>query len=177
MPYIRMMAGPVDYTPGAMRNASKRCFRPVVDNPMSMGTRCHQMAMYVAYDAPLQMLADNPTVYMKEQECTDFIARIPTVFDETVPLDGQVSEFLSIAKRKGTTWYVGALTQWQGRDLKVDFSFLGTGNYQAEILTDGINAERQACDYKRQIISVDAKSKMNFTLASGGGLAIIIRKK
>ena len=111
IPYIRMMAGPMDYTPGAMRNANKENFRPISANPMSQGTRCCQLAMYVVFEAPLQMLSDNPTTYMKEQECTDFITRVPTTFDETVPMDGKVGEYVAIARKKGDTWYVGAMTQ------------------------------------------------------------------
>lgn len=110
IPFIRMMAGPMDYTPGAMRNAPKSAFRPVNGNPMSQGTRSHQLAMYTIFEAPLQMLSDNPTTYMKEQESTDFISTIPTTFDETVAVDGKVGEFVTIARRKGSTWYAGAMT-------------------------------------------------------------------
>ncbi len=176
MPFIRMLAGPADYTPGAMRNANKSCYRPVNDNPMSQGTRCHQLAMYVAFEAPLQMLADNPTAYMKDQECTSFISKIPTVFDETIALDGRVGEFLSLARRKGDVWYVGALTQWNAREIEIDFSFLGKGQFQAEIMKDGVNADRQATDYKKEIVTVNAQSKLKFQLAPGGGLAIVIGK-
>jgi alpha-glucosidase len=112
IPFIRMMAGPMDYTPGAMRNATQAAYRPINDNPMSKGTRCAQLAEYVVFDAPLQMLADNPTTYMREQECTDFITSVPTTFDETVALDGKVGEYLALARRKGDTWFVGAMTNW-----------------------------------------------------------------
>ena len=112
IPFIRMMAGPMDYTPGAMRNAIKANFRPIGSAPMSQGTRCQQLAMYVVFEAPLQMLADNPTIYMKEQECTDFITKIPTTFDETAALDGKVGEYAALARRKGDTWFVGAMNNW-----------------------------------------------------------------
>jgi alpha-glucosidase len=171
IPFIRMVAGPMDYTPGAMRNATKEGFRPNGSMPVSQGTRCHQLAMYVVFVAPLQMLSDNPTVYMKEQECTDFIAKVPTVFDETVPLLAKVGEYIGIAKRKNNVWYAGAMTNWNERDIEIDFSFLGSGNYEAEIFKDGVNADRDATDYKKEIIKVTSKDKMKIHLAPGGGWA------
>jgi alpha-glucosidase len=171
IPFIRMMAGPMDYTPGAMRNASKEAFRPVNSNPMSQGTRCHQLAMYVIFEAALQMLCDNPTTYMREQESTDFIAAIPTVFDQTAALDGKVGDFVSIARRKGDTWYAGAMTNWIPREITMDLSFLGGGNYKATIFEDGINAGKDATDYTRKVITVTAKDKLTIKMASGGGWA------
>jgi alpha-glucosidase len=109
---------------------------------MSQGTRVHQMAMYTLFEAPLQMLADSPSKYMKEQECTDFIAKVPTVFDETVALDGEVGEYLTLARRKGDVWYIASMTDWTPRDCTIDLSFLGEGSYEAEIFSDGINADR-----------------------------------
>jgi len=169
IPFIRMLAGPMDYTPGAMRNATKDDFRPINANPMSQGTRCHQLAMYAIYEAPLQMLADNPTTYMREQESTDFIAAVPTTFDETVSLDGKVGQYISIARRKGTTWYVGAMTNWDGRSLTIDLSFLGKGNYKAIIFEDGVNADHNATDYKKTVTTVTSATKLEVQLASGGG--------
>jgi alpha-glucosidase len=169
IPFIRMMAGPMDYTPGAMRNASKDAYRPVNSNPMSQGTRCHQLAMYTVFEAPLQMLSDNPTTYMREQESTDFIAAIPTTFDETEALDGNVGEFVSIARRKGTTWYAGAMTNWNTREITADLSFLGDGNYKATIFADGVNANRDATDYTSKTITVTAKDKLSIKMAPGGG--------
>ncbi|MEO6151194.1 MAG: glycoside hydrolase family 97 protein [Mucilaginibacter sp.] len=171
IPFIRMLAGPLDYTPGAMRNAIKENFRAIGSNPMSQGTRCHQLAMYVAFEAPLQMLADNPTAYMKEQESTDFISKIPTTFDETVALDGKVAEYLAIARKKGDTWYVGAMSNWDGRDMNIDLSFLPAGNYEAEIFKDGVNADGEATDYKKEIIKVSAATKLKIHMANGGGWA------
>jgi alpha-glucosidase len=169
LPYIRMMAGAMDYTPGAMRNSNKANFRPINSMPMSQGTRCHQMAMYTVFEAPLGMLSDNPTIYQKEQECTNFISKVPTVFDETVALDGKVGEYVSIARRKNDTWYVGAMTNWNARDITIDFSFLGDGNYEAEMFKDGINADRDATDYKREVITVTKNTKQTVSLSSGGG--------
>jgi alpha-glucosidase len=171
IPFIRMVAGPMDYTPGAMRNATQGTFRPVGSMPMSQGTRAHQLAMYTVFEAPLQMLSDNPTAYMKESECTDFISGVPTTFDETVALDGIVGEFAAIARKKNNVWWVGVLNNWNARDLRLDFSFLGRGEYQAEIFSDGINADRDATDYKKEIIRVNASSKINIHLSNGGGWA------
>ncbi|MXV50583.1 Retaining alpha-galactosidase [Pedobacter sp. HMF7647] len=176
IPFIRMLAGPMDYTPGAMRNATKPNFYPSNSMPMSQGTRCHQIAMYVVFEAPLQMLADNPTSYVKEQESTTFISKIPTVFDETIALDGKVSEFVSIARRKGDTWYIGALGNWDQRDIELDLSFLGSGNYKAEVFSDGLNADKDATDYKRTVVNVSGGDKIKLHLANGGGWAAIITK-
>jgi alpha-glucosidase len=176
IPFIRMMAGPMDYTPGAMRNATKSEFKPSHSNPMSQGTRCHQLALYTIFEAPLQMMADSPTAFMKEQESTDFIAKVPTTFDETVSLNGEVGKFISIARRKGNTWYLGAITNWDSRDITIDFSFLEKGKkFQAEIFSDGLNADKAATDYKREIITIDSTTKLTYRLASGGGLAMIIQ--
>jgi len=171
-----MLAGPMDYTPGAMRNANKANFRPINDNPMSQGTRCQQLAMYVIFEAPFQMLADNLTIYMKEQECTDFITKVPTTFDETVPLDGKVGEYTAIARRKGDTWFVGAMTNWNPRDLTLDFSFLGDGTYNVVVFKDGVNADRDGTDYKKEIIKISSGDKLNIQLAPGGGWAARIEK-
>lgn len=176
IPFIRMMAGPMDYTPGAFRNATQNDFYANNDNPMAKGTRCNQLAEYIIFYAPFQMLADNPTTYMKEQECTDFIAKTPTTFDETVPLLGKVGEYVALARRKGNDWFVGAMTNWTERNLTLDFSFLPAGNYTAEIFHDGVNADRNATDYKKQIIQIKAGDKINIHLAKGGGWVARIYK-
>ena len=176
IPFIRMMAGPMDYTPGAMRNAIKENYHPLNAAPMSQGTRCQQLAMYVVYEAPLLILADNPTIYAKEQECTDFITKVPFTFDETVALDGKVGEYAAIARKKGETWFVGAMTNWTPRELTLDFSFLGAGSYQAVIFKDGINADREATDYKTEVIKISAGDKVKIQLAPGGGWAARIEK-
>jgi alpha-glucosidase len=149
IPFIRQIAGPMDYTQGAMRNATKNNYAPVYSEPMSQGTRCHQLATYVIFESPLNMLCDNPCEYEREQECTDFIAAIPTVWDETVPLDSQVGEYVSVARRHGNDWYVGSMTNWTRRDITLDLSFLPDGNYKVEVFKDGINADRAARDYKK----------------------------
>lgn len=176
IPFIRMMAGPMDYTPGAMRNSTKTNYRSVEAMPMSQGTRCNQMAMYVMYEAPFQMLSDNPTVYMKEQECTSFIAQIPTTTDQTVALDGKVGEYAAIARKKGDTWFIGAMSNWNPREITLDFSFLGEGNYRAIIFKDGINADRDATDYKAEEAIVTSSEKLKIQLAPGGGWVARIEK-
>jgi len=174
-PYLRMLAGPMDYTPGAMHNALKDNFFGNGNHPMSQGTRVHQMALYTLFEAPLQMLADSPTLYRKEQECTDFIAQVPTVFDETVALDGKLGEYLVLARRKGDTWFVAALTDWTERDLVIDLSFLPAGKRHALIFADGVNAHRNAEDYSRREQPVSASDKLSVHLAGGGGWTAIIR--
>ncbi|HEX8313914.1 MAG TPA: glycoside hydrolase family 97 protein [Flavisolibacter sp.] len=169
IPFIRMLAGPMDYTPGALHNVTTANFMPSNAQPMSQGTRCHQMAMYTIFESPLQMLSDNPTDYMREQPCTDFIAKVPTVFNETSVLDGKVGEFVAIARRKGDVWFVGAMTNWTERDLTIDLSFLKNGAYEAEIFMDGVNADRKPEDYKKVIQKVSAADKWKIHLAPGGG--------
>jgi alpha-glucosidase len=177
LPFIRMMAGPMDYTPGAMRNANKANFRAVFSNPMSQGTRCHQLALYTIFEAPLQMMADNPTAYTKEQECTDFIVKIPTVFDETVSLDGKVGEYIAMARKKDNAWYIGAITNWDKRELELSLNFLGEGTFEAEIFRDGLNAGKEATDYIKEKIVITSKDKLKINLAEGGGWAAIIKKR
>ncbi len=177
IPFIRMLAGPMDYTPGAMRNANRANFRPINDMPMSQGTRCHQLAMYVVYHAPLQMLSDNPTIYMREQECTEFITKIPTTFDETEPLGGEVAEYVALARRKGSTWYVGAMSNWDARTITLDLHFLGAGTYTATIFKDGINADRDATDYKKEVRTLSSGDSLTIQLSTGGGWAARIEKQ
>lgn len=175
IPYLRMLPGPLDYTPGAMLNATKANFFGNNHAPMSMGTRVHQMAMYTIYEAPLQMLADNPTNYEKNQECTSFIAAVPTVFDETVPLLGEMGEYVAVARRKDDIWYVAAMNNWTPRDLTIDFSKFLTEDMNMECFSDGVNADREATDYKRVVRKVSASEKLNIHLAPAGGWCAILR--
>ena len=177
-PFIRMMAGPVDYTPGAMRNATKSNWKAIYDNPMSMGTRCHQLATYIVHDSPLTMLCDAPTNYINEKECVDFITSIPTMIDETIILDGKLGEYIVSARRKDINWYVGGMTNWDERDITIDFSFLDADKkYKATLFEDGINANKNAEDYQKRVITVDKAGFLNLHLASGGGFAIKIEPK
>ena len=171
VPYIRMMAGPMDYTQGAMRNASRGNYRPVNSEAMSQGTRCRQLAQYVIFDSPLNMLCDSPSNYLKEKECTEFIAAVPEVWDETRGLDGKVGEYIAMARRSGSDWYVGAMTDWSAREMVLDLSFLPEGSYDVELYRDGINADRAACDYKKETVSLPADRKLVVKMAPGGGFA------
>jgi alpha-glucosidase len=175
IPFLRMVAGPMDYTPGAMINAQQRNFQPIFNRPMSMGTRCHQLAMYVVYESPLQMLADSPSNYLREPECMEFLAKVPTVWDETKVLDAKVADYVLVARRNGDEWYVGAMTDWTSRELTVDFSFLEPGRHTIDIYEDGINADRFGNDYKKETKTVSAQDKMKIKLAPGGGWAAIIK--
>ena len=175
IPYLRQLIGPLDYTPGAMTNATRAEFFGNNDHPMSQGTRAHQVAMYTIFDAPLQMLADAPTKYEREQSTTDFISQIPTIFDEVVALDGVLGEYAVIAKRKGSTWYIAAMTNWTPRELTIPLSMLSEGTHQAEIFADGVNADRDATDYVKTQIEVMKDKQINVRLAPGGGWSAIIK--
>jgi alpha-glucosidase len=133
--------------------------------------------MYTTFEAPLQMMADSPTKYMQNQECTDFIAQIPTTFDETVALDGQLGEYIVIARRKGTTWYVAAMTDWTARDLTIPLSFLGEGKFSADIFADGANAMKEATDYKHTKQTATCQDQLKIHLSSGGGWTGIFKKQ
>ena len=173
-PYIRMLSGPVDYTPGAMRNALKREFAPNNSNPVSQGTRARQVAEYVVFDAPFEMLCDNPSAYRKEQETTDFITAIPTVWDETRILQGTVGQYIVTARRSGTRWYIGGLTGWDARDLSLDLSGLVKGKHSAVLYRDGVNAARNATDYKIETVEVQSKKPLPVHMAPGGGFVLVI---
>jgi len=177
LPFTRMVAGPLDYTPGAMINASKENFRPIYNQPMSQGTRCQQLAMYVVFESPLQMLADNPSNYLREKECMAFLAKVPTVWDETKVLDAKVAGYVLLARRNGDDWYVGAMTDWTPRILTIDFSFLGSGEYTIDFYQDGLNADRHGSDYKKLTKQISSGDRMRIKLAPGGGWAARIYKK
>ena len=174
IPFIRQVAGPLDYTQGAMRNATKSNYFPCYNEPMSQGTRCRQLALYVVYDSPFNMMCDTPSNYEREQTCTDFIAAVPTVWDETRVLDGELGEYVVTARRKGDVWYVGGITNWTERDVEVDLSLLNDGSHQASLFKDGVNAHRIARDYKKESVSVDRQTKLKLHLAPGGGFAMRI---
>jgi alpha-glucosidase len=171
LPFTRMFLGPMDYTPGAMLNATKTTFAAIHERPMAMGTRCHQLAMYVVFESPLQMLADSPSNYLREPEAMEFLAPVPTVWDETKVLDARIGEYVLVARRRGKDWYVGAMTNWTGRDLNVDLSFLPAGTFSMDSYQDGVNADRFASDYKRTKSKVTNSQRLKITLAPGGGWA------
>jgi len=173
IPFIRMLAGPLDYTQGAMKNANKNNFAAIYTEPMSQGTRCRQLAEYVIFESPFNMLCDSPSNYMKEEECTQFIANVPTTWDETEVLDGKVGEYLVIARRKDFHWYVGAITNWEERDLYLDLSVLPNfGAKSGHIFRDGPNANRVARDYVSEQVQVMG-NKVKVHLAKGGGAVMV----
>ena len=175
IPFIRMLAGPLDYTQGAMRNSTKDNYYPDYSNPMSQGTRCRQLAEYVIFESPFNMLCDNPTAYNREPECTKYIATIPTVWENTIVLNGKVGEYITIARQaKNGDWYVGSMTNWDPREFELDLSFLGNGTYKAEIFRDGVNADKVASDYKKETVSIPDNKKLNIRMAPGGGFAMRI---
>jgi alpha-glucosidase len=174
LPFIRMAAGPMDYTPGAMINANKKDFSIVYSEPMSMGTRAHQVAMYVMYESPLQMLADNPSNYLRDTLCTAFISRIPTVWDETIALDGKVGEYALIARKNGDKWYISGMTDWNARSFDQKLFFLDGKTYRMDILSDGVNADRHGADYKINSLKVSKGDKINIKMEKGGGWCAIL---
>ena len=177
IPFLRMMAGPMDYTQGAMRNATRKNYHPINSEPMSAGTRCRQLAEYVIFDAPLTMLCDSPSNYLQEPECTEFIARIPTVWDETLVLGGKIGEFVTMARRSGNDWYVGSMTDWTARDITIETGFLPAGRYAVEIFRDGINADRAARDYAKEERSIVPGDRIKVHMAPGGGWAAKLVKQ
>ncbi len=176
LPYIRMVAGPMDYTPGAMINEHERYHSINFNRPVAIGTRAHQVAMYVVYEAPLQMLCENPSIYHKEQATVDFISQIPTTWDETKVLHGKVGDYIVIARRKGDKWYIGAMTDGSARDFELDMSFLDSNEYTMQSFKDGINVDMFAQDFKIEKSKVNNTSKVNIKLAKGGGWSAIISK-
>lgn len=174
IPFTRLVAGPADYTQGAMRNASKSNYKAVWSEPMSQGTRCRQLAQYVIYDAPFTMLCDSPSNYMKEKECTGFISEVPTVWDETIALDGKIGEYVLIARRKAGRWYIAGLTDWNAREVTVDLSQFVSGAKEETMVLwkDGINADRAACDYKR--VEMNIQDSIAVSMAPGGGFVIVV---
>lgn len=179
LPFTRMFLGPMDYTPGAMVNSgSEKNFAAIFERPMSLGTRMHQLAMYVVYEAPLQMLADTPSHYLREPEVMEFLAPVPTTWDETKVLDAKMGDYVVVARRKGRVWYIGGMTDWTARSLDIDLSFLPVGSFQMDAYEDGPNADRVGIDYKKRKSSVNKNSRIKINMAPGGGWAarIYLRK-
>jgi alpha-glucosidase len=174
LPFTRMVAGPMDYTPGAMLNAHPVNHKVSYERPMGLGSRCHEVAKYIVYESPLQMMCESPSIYKKEQETVDFITSIPVVWDETRVLDAKVADYIVVARRKGNTWYVGAMTDASPRELEFSLSFLGEGNYSMTLMKDGINADRYAQDYKLEKRSVNKAEVLKIKMVSGGGWAAIL---
>ena len=169
LPFIRMVAGPMDYIPGTMNNAQKHNFRPVGDRPMGLGTRAHDLALFVILESPMQMLPDAPSDYYREHECTEFIARIPVEWDETRVLEARAGDYVVLARRRGSTWFVGAITDWERRSFDLRLDFLDDGRYEMEAICDGANADTRAIDYKKEMQKVEWGQTVHVDLAPGGG--------
>jgi len=174
LPFTRMFLGPMDFTPGAMLNAQQISFRPIHERPMSLGTRCHQLAMYVVFESPLQMLADSPSNYLREPASMEFLAPVPSEWDETRVLEGKIAEYVVVARRNGRDWYVGAMTNWTPRDLELPLDFLSTGKYQAKLYQDGDDADRFPKHVKIEARDVERGGSLKIHLAPGGGCAVSI---
>lgn len=177
LPFIRQVAGPMDYTQGAMRNATQYGYHPDNVEPMSQGTRCRQLALYVVFESPLNMLCDSPDNYDREPECRDFIAAIPTVWDRTVALGGSVGEWVAMARARGGKWYVGGITSWSGCEQTIDLSFLGAGEWRVELFTDTPNSETIARSYAHHVFTLGENGRsLTVRMASGGGFAAVIER-
>jgi len=169
LPYIRMTAGPMDYEPGLLNNATKSGFRPVPENVMSSGTRTHQAAMFVVYESPIQIFSGNPSQGLKEPEFMKFLGSLPTVWDTTIVMDGKIGEYIVTARKKGADWYIGAMTNWTARELEMDLSFLGPADYRATLCEDGVNADRYASDYTLTQKNLKRGERLRIRMAPGGG--------
>lgn len=177
LPFIRMAAGPMDFTPGGMLNVQKGAFAGVPSEPMTLGTRCNQMAMYVVFESPLQMLCDMPTHYLREPECMQFLSAVPSVWQKTIPLQGSVGEYVAVARQaKDNKWYIGAMTNWTAREMELDLSFLADGEYTMRVWKDGINADHNAKDFKMLTEKVNSKSRVKVNMTTGGGWVAMIEK-
>ena len=177
LPFTRMALGPMDFTPGAMVNGGLKNFQINYSQPMSQGTRCHQLGMYVVYESPLQMLSDTPTNYLREPECLAFLSRVPATWDETRVLEAKLADYVFVARRKGTAWYLGAMTDATPREFTPDLSFLEDRSYDMTIWQDGLNADRDGNDYAMVKKTLAKTERLTVKLAAGGGWVAIITPK
>ena len=172
IPFTRMLAGPMDFTPGAFNNAARGRFVARNLEPMSQGTRAHQLAMYVVYESPLVMLSDYPEAY-DHNPGMEFLDKVLTVWDDTKVLNGEPAEYVTIARRHGDAWYLGSMTNWDARDWKLPLDFLGQGTYEAQIFADGPDADTVGTSLTVSKKRVSAGQTLDVHLAPGGGLAVI----
>jgi len=177
LPFTRMLAGPFDYEPGILDNATKAQFRPIWGKVMSQGTRCHQLAMFVVYDNPLQIFSGNPSQGYIESKFMELLGSIPTTWDTTMILDAKVSDYIITARRKGEEWFIGGMTDWSSRNFTIPLDFLSEGNYEATVCEDGINSDRYPSDYSIKLFEATNKDSIQIQMASGGGYLLRLRKK
>ena len=177
-PYIRLQAGPVDFTPGGMRNATREDFQPVYSSPMTMGTRCHQMAHYIVHFAPLLMFADSPSAYDREPECTQMLASLPSQYTSMKTIAGEMGKYIVVMRTDADgNYYLAGETNWDARDIKLPLSFLPAGTTcHATIMTDGLNADKVATDYQSRQFDVTSATTLEVHMASGGGFIMKIMK-
>jgi len=176
LPFIRMTSGPMDYEPGILDNATAKTFRPIGDKVMAQGTRCHQAAMFIVYESPIQIFAGNPSQGLMEPAFMELLGSVPTTWDTTIVLDGKVGDYIITARKKNNDWFIGAMTDWTPRDLSIDLSFLGNGNYEATICSDGVNADRYPSDYVLEKKQIRAGEKLQIKMAPGGGYVVKLRR-
>jgi len=178
LPFIRMVAGPMDYEPGILDNATKKTFRSIEEKVMAPGTRCHQLAMFVVYDSPLQIFSGNPAQGYLEPAFMELLGSIPTVWDETKIIDGKVGEYIITARKKGENWFIGSMSNWQPRELKLSLDFLdASSEYSATFCEDGVNADRYASDYRISEKKLTNKDSITIKLAPGGGFMMRLKKQ
>ena len=177
LPFIRMVSGPMDYEPGILDNATSKTFRPIGDKVMATGTRCHQAAMFVVYESPIQIFSGNPSQGLLEPAFMELVGSVPTTWDTTIIMDGKVGDYIVTARKKGNDWFVGAMTDWTARELSVDLSFLGDGVYEAVICEDGVNADRYASDYKLFNKEITKADLLKIKMAPGGGYLLRLQRK
>lgn len=175
LPFTRMVAGPMDYTPGAMINFHEKDHKIWFNLPASVGTRCHQLGMYVVYESPLQMLADSPSNYYREPACMEFLSQVPAVWDETRVLKASVGEYVVVARRKGDVWYIGGMVGEKGQKFEIDLDFINKGNKTLTYWEDGVNVDMNANDFARRTQKVKKGDKITITMYDGGGYAAIIK--
>jgi len=172
--FTRMVTGPMDYTPGAVVTVGYGNFRNISSEPMSQGTRAHQAAMYIMFDAPVQMLSDNPTLYIREEPFLKFLTKIPTVWEKTIGIDGKIGQYAIMARKNGENWYIGAMTDWSERTFEIPLNFLDGKNYRVEILEDGVNANKRGVDYNIVTTNISSSDKLEISMKQGGGWAAIL---
>ncbi|MDB5250589.1 MAG: glycoside hydrolase family 97 protein [Segetibacter sp.] len=177
LPFTRMLAGAMDYEPGLLDNATKAQFRPIEKKVMSQGTRCHQLAMFVVYDSPIQLFSGNPSQGLMEPAFMHLLGSIPTTWDETKVLKAKVSDYIITARKKGDDWFVGGMTDWTGREFNLDLRFLDADRYDAEWCVDGINAETYPADYVIKKFVLQRDQPLNIKMASGGGFVLKLTKQ
>ncbi|HKZ67170.1 MAG TPA: glycoside hydrolase family 97 protein, partial [Chitinophagaceae bacterium] len=177
LPFIRMTSGPMDYEPGILDNATAKTFRPIGDKVMSQGTRCHQGAMFIVYESPIQIFSGNPSQGLLEPAFMELLGSIPTAWDTTIVVDGKVGDYIITARKKGNDWFVGAMTDWTAREFPINLPFLNDGNYEATICEDGVNADRYASDYKLTTRQITRNDSITIRMAPGGGYILRLQKK